>query len=97
MSHQSTIYVRQAHTSQEYLTPRRVIRWNVGLDGQTVGTFDESPIFLSVVYDVDFPDGEIKEYAAKCLCLHTTAPTVEILVVQFPKKGSRHRNYQRHS
>ena len=39
----------------------------VGPDGKTIGTFHDTPIFNSVVYYVDFPDGEIKEYTANVI------------------------------
>ena len=39
----------------------------VGPDGKTIGTFHDTPIFNSIVYDVDFPDGEVKEYAANVI------------------------------
>ena len=29
----------------------------VGPDGKTIGTFHDTPIFNSIVYDVEFPDG----------------------------------------
>ena len=39
----------------------------VGPDGKTIGTFHDTPIFNSIVYYVDFPDGEVKEYAANVI------------------------------
>ena len=42
----------------------RVIGRTVGPNGHTIGTFNESPISNSIVYHVEFPDREIKEYAA---------------------------------
>jgi hypothetical protein len=35
--------------------------------GRTTGTFDENPYLNSVIYDVGFPDGEIKQYAANII------------------------------
>ena len=36
-------------------------------DGRVTGTYDDNPILNSIVYDVEFPDGQIKEYAANIL------------------------------
>ena len=35
--------------------------------GKTTGTFDDNPYLNSVIYDVGFPDGEIKQYAANVI------------------------------
>jgi hypothetical protein len=35
--------------------------------GRTTGTFDENPFLNSVIYDVEFPDGEIKHYSANII------------------------------
>ena len=35
----------------------------VGPDGKTIGTFHDTPTFNSIVYDLEFPYGEVKEYA----------------------------------
>ena len=45
----------------------RFIGRTVGPDGCTTGKFNESSIFNSGIYDVEFPDGEIKEYSANVL------------------------------
>ena len=39
----------------------------VGPDGKTIGNFHDTPIFNQIVYDVEFPDGEVKEYAANVI------------------------------
>ena len=36
-------------------------------NGETVSNYNENPLFKSMLYDVDFPDGEIKEYGADIL------------------------------
>ena len=36
-------------------------------DGRSVGTYDENPIMNTLVYDVEFPDGEVREYAANVI------------------------------
>jgi hypothetical protein len=32
-----------------------------------MGSYDENPVLNSMIYDVAFPDGSIKEYAANIL------------------------------
>ena len=39
----------------------------VGPDGKTIGTFHDTTIFNSIVYDFEFPDGEVKEYSANVI------------------------------
>jgi hypothetical protein len=36
-------------------------------DGKVVGTYDENPILNSIVYEVEFPDGQVKEYSANTI------------------------------
>ena len=36
-------------------------------DGNTIGTNDSNPILNSIIYDVEFPDGPIKQYAANTI------------------------------
>ena len=36
-------------------------------DGEIVGTYDDNPILNTLVYDVEFPDGEVREYAANII------------------------------
>ena len=38
-----------------------------GNDGRVVGTYNENPFLNSVVYDVEFPDGAVKQYAANII------------------------------
>jgi hypothetical protein len=39
----------------------------IGPDGRTVGSYDDNPYLNSVVYEVEFPDGQVKEYAANVI------------------------------
>ena len=32
-----------------------------------IGAYNENPLLNSIIYDVQFPDGEIKEYAANVI------------------------------
>ena len=45
----------------------KVIRRSIGPDGKIVGAFDENPILNTLVYDVEFPDGAVKQYAANVI------------------------------
>ena len=36
-------------------------------DGNVVGAFDNNPLLNSLIYDVEFPDGTIREYAANVI------------------------------
>ena len=44
-----------------------VKRRTIGPDGRTSGTYDDNPILNSVIYDVEFPDGQVKEYSANII------------------------------
>jgi hypothetical protein len=39
----------------------------LGPDGEVVGTYDENPILSLIVYKVEFPDGQVKEYSANTI------------------------------
>ena len=45
----------------------KVIQRTIGPDGQVTGTYDNNPFLNSIIYDVEFPDGEVKEYAANII------------------------------
>ena len=45
----------------------KVIGRTVGDHGYTMGSYDDNPLLNSIIYDVEFPDGHIKEYAANIL------------------------------
>ena len=38
-----------------------------GPDGKVTGIFNKNPILNSIIYDVEFPDGTIREYAANII------------------------------
>jgi hypothetical protein len=42
----------------------RVVRSALGPDGTTAGSYADNPILNSIIYEVEFPDGQMKEYAA---------------------------------
>ena len=51
----------------QQLRMAKVSKRTVGPDGRTIGTYDENPLRSTMVYDVEFPDGEVKEYAANVI------------------------------
>ena len=42
----------------------KVICRTKDLNGDTVGKYNDNPLFNSMLYDIEFPDGGIKEYCA---------------------------------
>ena len=51
----------------EEMVNGKVIQRTIGTDGQVTGTYDNNPILNSIIYDVEFPDGQVKEYAANII------------------------------
>ena len=49
------------------LVPAKVIGRTIDPTGRTVGTYNDNPIINTCVYDVEFPDGEVKEYSANVI------------------------------
>jgi hypothetical protein len=49
------------------ITSARVSKRATGSDGKTVGTYNDNPILNSIVYEVEFPDGQVKEYSANTI------------------------------
>ena len=45
----------------------KVTQRTIGPDGQVTGTHDNNPFLYSIIYDVEFPDGQVKEYAANII------------------------------
>ena len=45
----------------------KVAQRTIGPDGQVTGTCDNNPYLNSIIYDVEFPDGQVKEYAANII------------------------------
>ena len=69
---QQPAYDRLIHSEvvlphQNAMRAATVLRRSVTPDGRSVGTYHENPILNSLVYDVEFPDGEVKEYAANTI------------------------------
>jgi hypothetical protein len=45
----------------------KFIQRSIRSDARTVGAYDPDLILNSVMYDVEFPDGQVKEYAANVI------------------------------
>jgi hypothetical protein len=45
----------------------KVKQRSIGPDGVIAGEYNDNPILNTIVYDVEFPDGTIKEYAANLI------------------------------
>ena len=51
----------------EEMVNGKVIQRTIGPDGQVTGTSDNNPFLNSIIYDVEFPDCQVKEYAANII------------------------------
>jgi hypothetical protein len=51
----------------EEMSVGKVIQGALGPDGTVAGNYDENPILNTMIYDVEFPNGDIKEYAANII------------------------------
>ena len=51
----------------EEMRAAKVLRRSRNEDGEIVGTHNENPLMNTLVYDVEFPDGEVREYSANIL------------------------------
>ena len=45
----------------------KVLRKSVDENGQVICAHNENPLFNTLVYDVEFPDGDMKKYAANLI------------------------------
>ena len=51
----------------ENIEQSMVIRRSMGPNGKTTGGYDDNYSLNSVLYDVEFPDGQVKEYSANLI------------------------------
>lgn len=51
----------------EEMAVGKVTRRAIGPCGRATGTYDENPMLNSMIYEIEFPDGQIKEYAANVI------------------------------
>ena len=45
----------------------KVTRRSLEADGRTTGTYHDNPFLNTITYDVEFPDGQVKEYGANII------------------------------
>ena len=57
-------------TQGDLLQNAKVIGRSKNEHGQITGTYHENPMLNTLVYDVEFPDGEIKEYGANTIAMN---------------------------
>lgn len=51
----------------EEISVGKVTKRTIGPDGTIAGTYNENPSLNSMIYKVEFPDGQLKEYAANMI------------------------------
>jgi hypothetical protein len=51
----------------EEMSVGKVIERALGPDGTVAGPYDENPFLNTMIYEVDFPNGNVKEYAANII------------------------------
>jgi hypothetical protein len=51
----------------EDMAVERVTNRAIGPDGGVAGAYDDNPYLITMIYEVEFPDGELKEYAANVI------------------------------
>jgi hypothetical protein len=62
----------QLQQGEEYVTCK-VIGRATDPDGKTYGTYDENPYLNSLMYEVEMPDGQVKEYCANIIAQNMLA------------------------
>eukprot|EP00957_Ditylum_brightwellii_P063583 4826828-Ditylum_brightwellii.AAC.1 len=45
----------------------KVTHCAIGPDGTVTGMYDNNPMMNTMIYDVEFPDGQVREYAANLI------------------------------
>ena len=45
----------------------KAARRSLDADGRTTGTYHDNPFLNTITYDVEFPDGQVKEYGANII------------------------------
>ena len=51
----------------EEMVGGKVAQQTIGPDWQVTRTYDYNPYLNSIIYGVEFPDGQVKEYAANII------------------------------
>ena len=49
-----------------------LLRKSVDDDGQVIGAHNKNPLLNTLVYDVEFPDGDVNKYATNLICQKCT-------------------------
>ena len=52
---------------QNEMAMGKVARRSLDADGRTTGTYHDNPFLNTITYDVEFPDGQVKEYGANII------------------------------
>ena len=52
---------------EEEVTTGKVTCRALGPDGQVAGTYHNNPFLNTIIYEVEFPDGQVKDYAANVI------------------------------
>ena len=52
---------------EEEVTTGKVTCRALSPDGQVAGTYDDNPFLNTIIYEVEFPDGQVKDYAANVI------------------------------
>ena len=63
-------------------TNAKVIGRSKDADGNIIGNYNDNPFLNTMIYDVEFPDGTIKEYADNII--------IEIIYAQVDTDGYAH-------
>ena len=61
------VHAEVALPQGEEMQPARVVGHSRDIDGNVIGTHDDNPILNTIVYDVEFPDGMIRQYSANVI------------------------------
>ena len=61
------------------MTSAKVRKRATGPDGTVIGTYDDNSILNSMVYEVEFPDGQVKEYSANVIAVNMLTRVVMAL------------------
>eukprot|EP00957_Ditylum_brightwellii_P069840 5303891-Ditylum_brightwellii.AAC.1 len=66
-AHGKIINAEVSLQQDKQLVLRKVKRRALGPDGHVVGKYDNDPRLNSIIYEVEFPDGQVKDYAANVI------------------------------
>jgi hypothetical protein len=56
----------QLQLGEEFVTGK-VKQRALGPDGKVTGSYDDNPMLNSIIYEVEFPDGQVREYSANVI------------------------------